>query len=637
MIFMLKTFFLHPLGPALILLLGGLLLQLGGRRTRPSAASAATRTPFPVPQKRLGARTSPIGPTIRAALANLTFSQVMTLLALLTVALAAADLIWLRQLAARAATSAPAAAAWAASSASHLHWAWQPLAVAGSEMDWWLDGWSWLVALLLLLLTATTLILGQSTPRPEGADLPTIRRIPRTLWLSAAALAFVFSANVLTLASCWVLLDGALALRMRSNDSEQPAGRAWSLLSLSGLAVLIVLLLLGEHGIHTALASGPFDRTELGLLWLAALVRAGVYPFHLWLTGHESLDLGDRTALHLIAPLTGLWLLARVHEVAGPNWLRRPEWAALGALALLGSALAAWTTDDPQRRWRWIAVNRASLVVMAAYIADATGPAALAWALVTFALGLALLGAGQAAREAWGWKWPLWLGVLTVWGLPGTPGFLAHAALVLPVRVPGALLFFGIIVVAETLLMASLWGLATGESEALVSVHTPTASREAQPFGRRATLDGGTVSPVRWSSLLGFSALVLLLAVPTVGWGLAPRQLGSLLGLPAAADQMRNLFQIMLEARRSVWGVLILSGVAGVGLGLYRKQIFAGMRGWQEGISALVGLEWFYGIIALGFALFGSGLRYFANLGEGQGYLGWLMLAALLLWVLLRG
>ncbi|MEI8079584.1 MAG: hypothetical protein WCH61_08160, partial [bacterium] len=67
----------------------------------------------------------------------------------------------------------------------------------------------------------------------------------------------------------------------------------------------------------------------------------------------------DRLALHLIVPTTGLWLLGRIHESAGAHWLHRPEWAALGALALLGTALAAWVADDEGWRWRWIAVNRA--------------------------------------------------------------------------------------------------------------------------------------------------------------------------------------------------------------------------------------------------------------------------------------
>jgi hypothetical protein len=138
-------------------------------------------------------------------------------------------------------------------------------------------------------------------------------------------------------------------------------------------------------------------------------------------------------------------------------------------------------------------------------------------------------------------------------------------------------------------------------------------------------------------SFAGLGTLVVLLAVPTVAWGLAPRQLGPLLGRPSAGLAALPLTQIIAEARRSVWGVLLLSGVAGAILGLLREQIFAGMRGWQAGITRLVGLEWLYQAVALGFGLVASGLSYFATLGEGEGYLGWLLLAALILWVLLRG
>jgi hypothetical protein len=61
------------------------------------------------------------------------------------------------------------------------------------------------------------------------------------------------------------------------------------------------------------------------------------------------------------------------------------------------------------------------------------------------------------------------------------------------------------------------------------------------------------------------------------------------------------------------------------------------MRGWQSGIVTVVSLEWLYqGIIGV-LSLIGSGLRYFSVLGEGEGYVGWLLLAGAILWLLLRG
>ncbi|NTW44569.1 MAG: hypothetical protein HGB14_09105, partial [Anaerolineaceae bacterium] len=91
--------------------------------------------------------------------------------------------------------------------------------------------------------------------------------------LGAAALCFVCSGNVVTVAGGWVLLDLALTFRLRPGEGEEPAGRAWSLLSLMSLAMLAALMLLGEPSVRVTLAVGPFTPLVLGLLWIAALVR----------------------------------------------------------------------------------------------------------------------------------------------------------------------------------------------------------------------------------------------------------------------------------------------------------------------------------------------------------------------------
>jgi hypothetical protein len=77
--------------------------------------------------------------------------------------------------------------------------------------------------------------------------------------------------------------------------------------------------------------------------------------------------------------------------------------------------------------------------------------------------------------------------------------------------------------------------------------------------------------------------------------------------------------------------------VAGVSLGLWRDRVFAQVRGWQLAIFNVVSLDWLYGSIVGAVSLAGGGLRYFAFLGEGEGYLGWLALGALLIGVLLWG
>ena len=604
MLMIVKSLFLQPLGPALVLALGASLLMLWRwLALRRKARMVALR----------GSSGRTTGP-------DSWFVRLQLPAALLVVFTALILLLLLRAIAARPA----------------LSWTWQPLTVAGGMLEWRLDGWNWLTAVLILLLTAGAALLGRSDVEGAGDSSLTRpdrsgSRLEQTLWLAAAALVFTASGNVVTLASSWILFDAALTWRLRPGEQAEPAARAWSLLSLTAILLLLVLALLGEGGIKAPLVGRSFDRWELGLLWLAALIRTGVYPLHFWLIGSGRLDRAGRLILGVLAPLLGLWLLARLQAGALREWLNRPEWAALGALALLGSALVAWTETDDERRWRWIAINRASLVVLAAYLAGSAVPEALVWSVVTFSLGCALLMVGQTLRTQLGWRLPVWLAVLTLWGLPGTTGFLARWAVVYPTDVPLAIPLFGLIMLAETLLMAALWRAARGREAQLASQSAPERGR---PQADSALPEGRIVA--NWSILAGSALAVALLALPLVVWGLHPRGLARLTGWPPT-EIFPALGAALMQARKSVWIGLALSAGLGVVLGIYRRRIFDGMLGWQRGITEIVSLEWLYRAITLGLGALASALQYFARLGEGEGYLGWLALGVLLLWVLLRG
>lgn len=581
-----QTLALNPLGPALVLTLGGLFAMFGRRLTYRALLRPGS----------YGIRVGNLA-ALRPVLARFRLP-----FAWLVLGLAAAVLLLLRR----------------AMTGIVVSWTWQPLTVAGSTLEWRLDGWSWLACGLILLLCGVALLLApprlvESPARNETAA----RRSPRldqqgiewerTFWLGAAALVFVCSGNILTMATCWVLLDAALSFRLRPSGNPGPAGRTWRLLSLAAALLLLALTMLGESGIRTSLTDPGIDHLTLALLWLLALIRAGVYPLHFWLTGPGQVERSDAIALSLIAPLSGIWLLVRLHGSAGPDWLRRPEWAALGAFALLGTAIVAWAAEDELRRWRWIALNRANVVVMAAYTAGSAGPEALVWPAVAFVLGCALLAVAQALREN-GWRAPAWLAGLALWGAPGTAGFLARAALVFPTELPVAAPLFGIVLLAETLLVAALWQAAAGPTE------------RTQPGDH---------------DIVKKATFIILLAA-SITLGLAPRLLAAIGGW-TSTDAFPAFGALLTDARRSVWIGLIGSGILGAALGLSRGLIFSQMRGWQRGIAAIASLEWLYQIIAHGFGLAASGLQYFATLGEGEGYLGWLTLACLILWVLLRG
>lgn len=583
----LKSLLLQPLGPALVLAIAGIILALARRLSRGAATWAGAQAIRP-------ARWQPWPYALRLPFA------------LVGVAGAAAILVWLRL------TDADAVAGWQ----------WQPLTVAGSTLEWRLDGWNWLVSGLILLLTAVALLLDEEHSRPASQlRSPAAARsqrldllgteVERTLWLAAGALVFVCSANVLTLACSWIVLDAALAIRLRPGLSPEPAARAWGLLTLSAMLMLLLLVSLGESGLRAALTGHAFTRGELTLLWALGLMRTGVYPLHFWLSGPGSTPRAVRIAMSLTVPAAGVWLLVRVYELGGAGWLRRPEWVALGALALLGTALVAWTTEDEMWRWRWVALNRSGLAAMAAYAAGLSGPQVLVWALLAFTLGGALLLVARALTQDTGIRTFAWVAAFFIWGFPGTPGFLARTGLVFPTGLALAVPLFVLVLLAEVLLVAALWQAAAA---------SPAASASPRP------------NTVVVQLLLAFGLLVISL----LAWGLNPRLLAGFVTIPEG-ETLRSLGGMILGVRRSVWAGLVLSGVLGAALGVFRERLFGQMRGWQSAITEIVSLDWLYQSTVAGLAVVGNALRYFAVLGEGEGYLGWLALAALILWVLLRG
>jgi hypothetical protein len=234
-------------------------------------------------------------------------------------------------------------------------------------------------------------------------------------------------------------------------------------------------------------------------------------------------------------------------------------------------------------------------------------------------------------RGRWGWRWPLALAALAIWGVPGTAGFLARWVLVFPTSLSVAVPLFALILISEALLVAALWQLAMGSpareiSTAGLNADSPqstTHTRSVPSYFRRLTT-------VELALTFG------LLVVPLLYSGVLPQQWAILMRVPESGV-FPSLLSTLAHARRSVWVGLALAGLGGLTLGLLRDRIFARMRGWQIAIVTVVSLEWLYrGFVGV-LALAGAVLRYFSMLGEGEGYLGWLLLAGVILWLLLRG
>ncbi len=300
--------------------------------------------------------------------------------------------------------------------------------------------------------------------------------------------------------------------------------------------------------------------------------------------------------------LCGLWLLGWSIGLGGESMLLRPEFISVGLLALVGSALAAFTATGRGEHTAFVLITSVSLAGLVGLLSPSNGPEALIWPTTAFALGGGLWLVGQRAWREWGWQIPVSVGALALAGVPFTPGFLTQpfVARLLEgqLSVGPAGLFFGIYILAQTLQVAALlrsWG---GE------VREPTGLH----FAVVARLVTGSV----------------MLALPLVLAGLFPQVIASLAAMPSAIPEgLGNPPSAV--AGPTVWLTLGLPLLLGIILAMVRPRLGLLQNGWSAAISRLTGLEWLnrlweWGTVQIS-TVWDNGLQ----IVEGAGYIGWLI------------
>jgi len=318
---------------------------------------------------------------------------------------------------------------------------WQPLSLFGTFPVLLADRAVWPLALAWAGAVAGSALVQMS--RPPGLRLATGGAILSMLTLGLASL---WGENLLTVLLAWAGFDLAWGVGMAA--AGLPAGRvAWGVGSGVAATALLWTAALGLERAGSSL-SWPLmtpDGWEGAALLLAALIRLGLYPFHLVVPtemrrGHPA------TAVLLLEPLLAWGLLARMSVQAGVSI---PDWPLLEVLAVatfvIGSFLA-WGATDPDQRTVWVGMAAAGGILWAGMRAGS----AAAWAAggAAWTLGLTLLYLGRGWQKAApGWAVPSVIGGLALLAAPLISGGIPS-----PPDALRALLFF----LGQVLLTAAL-------------------------------------------------------------------------------------------------------------------------------------------------------------------------------------
>ncbi|MBX3001950.1 MAG: hypothetical protein KF893_25725 [Caldilineaceae bacterium] len=499
---------------------------------------------------------------------------------------------------------------------------WQPFLIAGSHLLWVGDGWNWYVSTLLLVLGGVAILL--SGFGGEYVGLPTYqerRHITLTLSthlaLLAASLLFVSSGNLLTVTLMWVFKDLFVLARnslvplpqLAKGDAANPGSpplfnRAQGLSLLGALLLLIGLLPAGPGGLAQPLHGGDLPVETVLLLLVAAAIRAGAYPFHIWLLPANSLRLRlpDRFIDQLVPAVCGLWLFGWASELGGAALLVRPEFVILVLIAFLGSAVAAYTATAKPGHTTFVLVTSVGVAGLTSILSESQGPAALIWPTTTIALGGGLWLVGERVWREWGWQIPVSVGALALVGVPFTPGFLTHSAIsrLLTGEFYGSLVmpFFALYLLAQTLQVSAL----------------------LRSWGAQERNASGLALPVIWRLL----AACLVLATPLAVAGIFPEVLAAMASIPNAIP--RNVGDPpSAVAGPSVWLTLGAPLLLGMALALVRPHFWSFLGKWPDHVSHFAGLEWVSRIFDWGTtstaSLWSAGLEVV----EGTGYVGWLV------------
>ncbi len=240
-----------------------------------------------------------------------------------------------------------------------------------------------------------------------------------TLGMVIVATGAVLAADLFTLLITWAMLDTMFLALLLIRRGQAVVDRAALAGLVNGMALLSLWAAAWQiwRSGDSLFWSRMDGAAALPFLLLAVLIRLDIYPFHVG-RPPELADEVDRAALLYVLPTAvGLVLWAHLapllHRWSGMPWVAM----ALGLTALLGG-LWAWAEPDPRAGLVEAAWGSAAWWALAGLaLPNVASLAAILWPI-----SFAMIFAGRPFESASLWGLPALMAILTIGGLPLTPG-----------------------------------------------------------------------------------------------------------------------------------------------------------------------------------------------------------------------
>ncbi len=480
-------------------------------------------------------------------------------------------------------------------------WLWQaPLGLETALGFQW-NGWTWIAGWLLFLAALTVVLLPQWKPRPGFFPIQFW-----ILWLLAAALLVVSAATWSTLLIAWALLlffTGVVA-----GSPPRSAPLAWTMLFMAGVFLYLAPLFNGFGSFTLMLQAETLNLQAQLLVSLAVMIVVGAYPFHVWKTASEQRAPGHQLALHGIPALAALHVLSRFDIPLLSSF----SWISFGIAGLLGSAIAAWLSEEESQVWDFVAINRATWVMLALALSRDAG-------LYRYLTPLTALGV-----------------ILLVWGLFRTHSARTHPLLKLMVLAfmlgfpltPGFVLNIHLAQLATSVLGFPGWILVLlSQTVFVAAVLRNRAAGESTP-AMEAEQDDLPTSRFTWM-------MVLVVAFGLL-WGAFPNVLARTAGLSPTDLYASILVPIRSAGLLTGWMTLLLPLLLGWLLARWRPRLFAGLDAFTRRVADIAKLQWLVRGLETGFHYLAISVGFAADILDGAGQFGWVLLVLLILWLFFK-